>query len=80
MTDTHIPPGEPGAALPAAGRFRDPGDGPPVGGLFTAGDTGPVRAALERLAAMRAHMRSRNLDEEPDTSAAEAVGTVLEEI
>ncbi|MGY4964607.1 hypothetical protein [Streptomyces sp. 900105245] len=25
MTDTHIPPGEPGAALPAAGRFFRPG-------------------------------------------------------
>ena len=29
--------------------------------LFTAGDTGPVRASLEKLAAMRAHMRDVNL-------------------
>jgi nitrate reductase beta subunit len=31
--------------------------------LFTAGDPGPVRAALGRLAAMRAHMRRVNLSE-----------------
>jgi nitrate reductase / nitrite oxidoreductase, beta subunit len=31
--------------------------------LFTAGDAGPVRAALQRLAAMRAHMRRINLGE-----------------
>jgi nitrate reductase beta subunit len=31
--------------------------------LFTAGDVGPVRAALQRLAAMRAHMRRVNLSE-----------------
>jgi nitrate reductase / nitrite oxidoreductase, beta subunit len=31
--------------------------------LFTAGDVGPVRASLQRLAAMRAHMRRVNLGE-----------------
>jgi len=31
--------------------------------LFTAGDPGPVRAALQRLAAMRSHMRRVNLGE-----------------
>ncbi|MEY9956657.1 nitrate reductase subunit beta [Streptacidiphilus sp. MAP5-52] len=42
--------------------------------LFTAGDTAPVRASLEKLAAMRAHMRDLNLGRTPDGSAAEAVG------
>ncbi|MFI1761291.1 nitrate reductase subunit beta [Streptomyces sp. NPDC020800] len=42
--------------------------------LFTAGDTGPVRAALERLAAMRSHMRAINLGEEPAPGDASAVG------
>ncbi|MFG7941536.1 nitrate reductase subunit beta [Streptomyces cacaoi] len=37
--------------------------------LFSAGDTGPVRAALEKLAAMRAHMRRVNLGEEPPRDA-----------
>ena len=39
--------------------------------LFTAGDAGPVRAALQRLAAMRAHMRRVNLGEtvRPDIAA-----------
>ncbi|MFJ4793519.1 nitrate reductase subunit beta [Kitasatospora purpeofusca] len=42
--------------------------------LFTAGDPVPVRAALDRLAAMRSHMRSVNLGRTPDSAAAEAVG------
>ncbi|MFD9859413.1 nitrate reductase subunit beta [Streptomyces alboflavus] len=42
--------------------------------LFTAGDVGPVRAALERLAAMRSYMRSVNLGDPPDSAAVEAVG------
>jgi nitrate reductase beta subunit len=42
--------------------------------LLTAGDTGPVRAALGRLAAMRSHMRDVNLGRTPDGSAAAAAG------
>ncbi|MFJ5553286.1 nitrate reductase subunit beta [Streptomyces sp. NPDC093225] len=42
--------------------------------IFTAGDTGPVRASLERLAAMRAYMRDLNLGDRPDGTIAEAVG------
>ncbi|OPC78089.1 nitrate reductase subunit beta [Embleya scabrispora] len=42
--------------------------------LFTAGDPAPVRAALERLAAMRSYMRAINLDEEPDEAIAARVG------
>ncbi|MEV1076663.1 4Fe-4S dicluster domain-containing protein [Streptomyces sp. NPDC050211] len=42
--------------------------------LFTAGDVAPVRASLEKLAAMRSHMRAINLGEEPDPSVARAVG------
>ncbi|MFJ6674819.1 nitrate reductase subunit beta [Actinosynnema sp. NPDC091369] len=41
--------------------------------LFTAGDVGPVRASLQRLAAMRAHMRKVNLGEEVDDSIAASV-------
>ncbi len=42
--------------------------------LFTAGDPGPVEAALCRLAAMRSHMRRVNLGEEQDPRIAAAVG------
>ncbi|CAL9472426.1 nitrate reductase subunit beta [Streptomyces sp. enrichment culture] len=42
--------------------------------LFTAGDPGPVEAALCRLAAMRSHMRRVNLGEEQDPRIAGAVG------
>ncbi|MGW6693004.1 nitrate reductase subunit beta [Rhodococcus sp. NPDC054953] len=40
--------------------------------LFTAGEVGPVRASLQRLAAMRAHMRQVNLGEalKPEVAAA----------
>jgi nitrate reductase beta subunit len=48
--------------------------------LFTAGDPGPVRAALERLAAMRAHMRDVNLGRTPDGSAAAAAGMTAREV
>jgi nitrate reductase beta subunit len=41
--------------------------------LFTAGDVGPVRASLQRLAAMRAHMRSVNLREPTDPAIAASV-------
>ncbi|MEV4397806.1 nitrate reductase subunit beta [Nonomuraea sp. NPDC049607] len=44
--------------------------------LFTAGDPAPVEAALCRLAAMRSHMRARNLGDEPDPGI--AAGTGLE--
>ncbi|MGF1427228.1 nitrate reductase subunit beta [Kitasatospora sp. LaBMicrA B282] len=48
--------------------------------LFTAGDDVPVRAALEKLAAMRAHMRAVNLGESPDPEVAAAVGMTGAEI
>lgn len=48
--------------------------------IFTAGDVGPVRASLEKLAAMRAHMRAINLGDRPDSSVAEAVGMSGREI
>lgn len=48
--------------------------------IFTAGDVGPVRASLEKLAAMRAHMRAINLGGSPDSSVAEAVGMSAQEI
>ncbi|MCF2533773.1 nitrate reductase subunit beta [Yinghuangia soli] len=48
--------------------------------LFTAGDPAPVRASLDRLAAMRSHMRDLNLGRTPDGSAAGAVGMTPEQI
>ncbi|MGN9757475.1 nitrate reductase subunit beta [Streptomyces sp. SD31] len=48
--------------------------------LFTAGDVGPVRSSLEKLAAMRSHMRAVNLGEEPDPSVPAAVGMGVYEI
>ncbi|CAG7647820.1 nitrate reductase subunit beta [Actinacidiphila bryophytorum] len=44
--------------------------------LFTAGDPAPVRAALDRLAAMRAHMRAVNLGESPPGSPSDAAAAV----
>ncbi|MEU9558789.1 nitrate reductase subunit beta [Streptomyces fumanus] len=48
--------------------------------LFAAGDTGPVRASLEKLAAMRAHMRAVTLGETPDPEVPAAVGMTPEAI
>jgi nitrate reductase beta subunit len=51
--------------------------------LFTAGDRAPVRACLDKLAAMRSHMRAVNLGERAagaDSPAADAVGMRGEEI
>ena len=48
--------------------------------LFTAGEVGPVRASLQRLAAMRAYMRSANLGEEFDETIPESVRLTGEEI
>ncbi|GAA2080651.1 nitrate reductase subunit beta [Streptomyces albiaxialis] len=47
--------------------------------LFTAGDTGPVRAALEKLAAMRAHMRNVNLGG-PAAGSGDPEGLEIEEM
>ncbi|MGW6059657.1 nitrate reductase subunit beta [Streptomyces sp. NPDC055189] len=48
--------------------------------IFTAGDVGPVRSSLEKLAAMRAHMRAINLGDRPDSSVADSVGMSGQEI
>ncbi|NGN64396.1 nitrate reductase subunit beta [Streptomyces sp. A7024] len=48
--------------------------------IFTAGDMRPVRASLEKLAAMRSHMREINLGGTPDGSTAERVGMSAYEI
>ncbi|MFH8795538.1 nitrate reductase subunit beta [Streptomyces sp. NPDC017941] len=48
--------------------------------LFTAGDVGPVRAALERLAAMRSHMRAVNLADTADPAVAARVGMTADGI
>ncbi|MCW2621380.1 MAG: nitrate reductase, beta subunit [Frankiales bacterium] len=48
--------------------------------LFTAGDPGPVRDVLARLAAMRSFMRDVNLGREPDVGIPDAVGMTPEDI
>jgi nitrate reductase beta subunit len=51
--------------------------------LLTAGDEAPVVAALERMLAMRAYMRSKNVEGRIDESIAERVGltsAVIEEM
>jgi nitrate reductase beta subunit len=48
--------------------------------LFTAGDVGPVRAALHRLAAMRAHMRTVNLGEPDRPEIAASAGLSAAEV
>ncbi|MEU1147015.1 nitrate reductase subunit beta [Streptomyces sp. NPDC005863] len=48
--------------------------------IFTAGDVGPVRSSLEKLAAMRAHMRAINLGDRPDDATARSVGMTGTEI
>jgi nitrate reductase beta subunit len=48
--------------------------------LFTAGDVGPMRASLQRLAAMRAHMRRVNLGEPVRPEIAESVRLTPAEI
>ncbi len=51
-----------------------------LAGLFTAGDTAPVTAVLERLAAMRAYMRRVSLGEELDEGIAQAAGMTGSEV
>ncbi|MFC5382028.1 nitrate reductase subunit beta [Aquipuribacter nitratireducens] len=48
--------------------------------LFTAGDTAPVTAVLQRLAAMRSYMRDINLGRDPDASIPASVGMTEEEM
>ncbi|MCC2323027.1 nitrate reductase subunit beta [Cellulomonas xiejunii] len=51
-----------------------------LAGLFTAGDVGPVQDVLQRLAAMRAHMRNVNLGLEQDPRIAASVGLDADEM
>ncbi|WP_028047530.1 nitrate reductase subunit beta [Cellulomonas sp. URHE0023] len=51
-----------------------------LAGLFTAGETAPVTAVLQRLAAMRAHMRNVNLGTEQDPRIASSVGMTADDI
>lgn len=51
-----------------------------LAGLFTAGDVRPVQDVLQRLAAMRAHMRNVNLGTEQDPRIAASVGMTGDEV
>ncbi len=48
--------------------------------LLTAGDTVPVQRALERLLAMRAYNRGKNVDGEPNLAALQQVGLTPEQV
>ncbi|WP_199546137.1 nitrate reductase subunit beta [Streptomyces sp. N35] len=48
--------------------------------IFTAGDVAPVRSSLNKLAAMRSHMRAINLGDVPDHAIADSVGMSAQEI
>jgi nitrate reductase beta subunit len=51
-----------------------------LAGLFTAGDTAPVTAVLQRLAAMRSYMRRVTLGEPADEAVARAAGMTGSEV
>jgi nitrate reductase beta subunit len=48
--------------------------------MLTAGDEAVVRRVLKRLAAMRSHMRAKNLSAEPSTAIAHGVNMTADEI
>ncbi len=48
--------------------------------MLAAGDESVVRRVLQRLAAMRSHMRAKNLGAEPSTAIAQAVDMTADEI
>jgi nitrate reductase beta subunit len=48
--------------------------------MLTAGDEAVVRGVLRRLAAMRSHMRAKNLGAQPTEAIGQAVGMIAEEI
>ena len=51
-----------------------------LAGLFTAGDVNLIERTLRRLAAMRSHMRARNLGQEPDPQIAASVGMEAQDL
>ena len=59
-------------ALPDVSQLRIPLEY--LANLLTAGDIQPVKRALERMLAMRAYMRGKSVDGDPDTAAIEQVG------
>jgi nitrate reductase beta subunit len=59
-------------ALPDVSQLRIPLQY--LANLLTAGDVAPVQRALERMLAMRAYMRGKHVDGEPDVAAIEQVG------
>jgi nitrate reductase beta subunit len=59
-------------ALPDVSQLRIPLQY--LANLLTAGDTAPVQRALERMLAMRAYMRGKHVDQQPNMAAIEQVG------
>ncbi|HET7591110.1 MAG TPA: nitrate reductase subunit beta [Solirubrobacterales bacterium] len=69
---------DPDAVFPAIERMRIPVDY--LANLLSAGDPEVIRGVLRRLAAMRAHMRKREVLGEHDTDTPAAVGMDVEDV
>ncbi|WP_374547105.1 nitrate reductase subunit beta [Rhodoblastus sp.] len=86
----YVPPLSPIQAAAEAGKMGMDGDMPDVrslriplrylANLLTAGDEAPVALALERMLAMRAFMRAKNIDGMIDDAVAAKVGLTAEQI
>jgi nitrate reductase beta subunit len=80
----YVPPLSPISAAANAGQLTSNGEIPDVNqlripvkylaNLLTAGDTAPVVRALERMLAMRAYMRGKHVDGQPNVAALQQVG------
>ena len=86
----YVPPLSPIQAAAEAGQIGDNGLIPDVGSLriplkylanmLTAGEEKPVKLALERMLAMRAYMRAKNVDGEVRQDLLDAVGLRLDQV
>jgi nitrate reductase beta subunit len=86
----YVPPLSPISAAANAGHVGANGEIPDVNqlripvkylaNLLTAGDTGPVVRALERMLAMRAYQRAKHVDQRINTAVLEQVGLTQDEV
>jgi len=86
----YVPPLSPISAAANSGQLGSFGEIPDVSqlriplrylaNLLTAGDEAPVKLALERMLAMRAYMRSVNVDRHPNMSALKQVGLSVAQV
>ena len=86
----YVPPLSPISAAANSGQLGSFGEIPDVSqlriplkylaNLLTAGDEAPVKLALERMLAMRAYMRSVNVDRHPNMNALKQVGLSVAQV